>query len=332
MRKEKWRNFTIYFDLFFLVFGIIFLFLNIDVISVVHAQASEWLPVIVYRTYSTIEISLLYFLIILIIIKLLSSKIRYLTPVKPYIISITPIITILSIIFLILNPHTVILQPRGWPPTQLDKIEPGGIIIIIFFSLFVVNSFFQIFLEGNLKKSLKTFGLIIGALLLSDLIHESGHAIIALGVGGEITEFYPFPVLLGGEFAAGYVGFSNVPSNLIPLVLLGGEIFQWITVSILLIILYIKPKYRSNLFIVTLLVVGLLDFPLYVINNTIGLPHWFLIGGINGDLIIFSALTGFPLWLLIIFACIQLLIAGLIFYKFFFKNKKLTSKEVFTIQ
>ena len=82
----------------------------------------------------------------------------------------------------------------------------------------------------------------------------------------------------------------------------------------------------------TLLFIGLLDFPLYVINNSIGLPHWFLIGGINGDLIMFSTLTGFPLWILIILACSQLLITGLIFYKFFLKNRMKIAKEDSALQ
>ena len=49
-----------------------------------------------------------------------------------------------------------------------------------------------------------------------------------------------------------------------------------------------------------------LDFPLYTINNSMGIPHWFLIGGIEGDIIAFCANTSFPLFIMIIFACIQL--------------------------
>ncbi|MFX0001834.1 MAG: hypothetical protein ACFE9Q_11905 [Candidatus Hodarchaeota archaeon] len=330
MRKEKLKNFVIYFNIVILVFGIVFLLLNIDMISVVHAKAGELIPVEVYETYSTLETSLIYILILFTIVNMLSIKISYLKPLKPYIISLTPIVAILSILLFFLNPHTIILSPKGWPPTHFDYIEIGGTITIILFSGFIGLSIFQIYLEGIIKNYFITVGLILGGLLLSDFIHEGGHAIITLLAGGEINAFYPFPVLLGGEFAAGYVGFSNVPSNLTPLVTLGGEIFQWMVVSIILIILYFKPKYRKNVFILTLLFIGLLDFPLYVINNSIGLPHWFLVGGTYGDIMKFSDLTGFPMWAFIILACVQLVITGLIFYKLF-KNRIKGIKEDNTI-
>lgn len=327
MRKKNWQNSPLYLNIFFLILGIVLLLLNVDIISVIHARASESLPVEKYETYTSLNISILYILILLLIINLFSMKVQKLNALRPYIFSFTPLIIIILIFLLILNPHSMILNPSGWPPTRLDRIELGGVISMFFFFLVIINSLFQLYFEGFMKKYLIKLGIIVGALLLSDLIHESGHAIIAILSGGEITEFYPFPVLLGGEFAAGYVGFSNVPSNLIPLVLLGGEIFQWIIISILLIFLYIKPKFKSNLFILTLLFIGLLDFPLYVLNNSIGLPHWFLIGGTNGDLIMFSAFTGFPLWILIILACTQLLITGLIFYKYILKNRMKTPRE-----
>ncbi|MFX1378681.1 MAG: hypothetical protein ACFFA4_06270 [Promethearchaeota archaeon] len=160
---------------------------------------------------------------------------------------------------------------------------------------------------------LKIFGIVIGSLLLSELIHESGHAFFALISGGTITAFFPFPVIIGGEFTAGFVGYTNVPFYLEPLVLMGGEIFQWMTILSILVYLYYKPKLRKNLFLLVLLLIALLDFPLYTLNNSIGLPHWFLIGSSNGDIIRFSVLIGFPLWIFIVLSCIQLSFTYLIF-------------------
>jgi hypothetical protein len=71
-----------------------------------------------------------------------------------------------------------------------------------------------------------------------------------------------------------------------------------------------------------LLFIGLLDFPLYAINNSFGLPHWFLVGSSQGDIILFSALTGFPMWAFIIIACGQLGIMVLIIYKLFILTKR----------
>lgn len=327
MEREKLKHMIFYFDVFFLIFGIIFLFLNLEVVSVIHANASDWLPVLVYKTYSALGTSLLYIFIFLVITDILSFKIRFLKPFKPYIISLIPVVTTFSLVLLFLNPHAIILNPSGSPPTWFDEIELGGIITIILFIGFTIVSIIQIYLDRILKTYFLPVLFIIGGLLISDLIHEGGHAVITLLVGGEVEAFYPFPVLLGRELVAGYVGFSNVPSNFIPLVLLGGEIFQWTTVSIILIILYFKPNYRKNVFILTLLFVGLLDFPLYTINNAFGLPHWFFIGSTNGDIILFSELTGVTLWFFIVLACCQLLITCLIIYKLIFKNRKEKIKE-----
>jgi len=164
-------------------------------------------------------------------------------------------------------------------------------------------------------KYLKIFGIIVGVLLISEFIHESGHAFFVIISGGNITAFYPFPVIIGGSFTAGFVGYTNVPMILEPLVLMGGEIFQWITILIIFTYLYFKPKYQKSLFIRVLLLIALLDFPLYTINNSIGLPHWFLIGSSDGDVMRFSRLTGFPLWILIIFSCVQLTFTYLAFSK-----------------
>ncbi|MFX0022225.1 MAG: hypothetical protein ACFE9S_07850 [Candidatus Hermodarchaeota archaeon] len=173
----------------------------------------------------------------------------------------------------------------------------------------------------KILKYLKTLSVIVGALLLSEFIHESGHAFFTIISGGKVTAFFPFPVIIGGVFTAGFVGYTNVPPTLEPLVLMGGEIFQWITIVFILTYLYFKSKYRQNLFLLVLLLIALLDFPLYTINNSIGLPHWFIIGSNNGDVIRFSILTGFPLWILIIFSCVQLSITYLIFFKF--KNNQI---------
>ena len=164
-------------------------------------------------------------------------------------------------------------------------------------------------------KNLKNLGVIVGTLVLSEFIHETGHAFFVLISGGTITAFVPFPFIIGGQFTAGFVGYTNVSSNLEPLVLMGGEIFQWIAILFILARFYFNPKYRKNLFLLVLLLVALLDFPLYTINNSIGLPHWFLIGSTNGDVMRFSLLTGFPLWILIILSCVQLSITFLIFYR-----------------
>jgi hypothetical protein len=165
----------------------------------------------------------------------------------------------------------------------------------------------------KLLKYMKLSVVIVGALLLSEFIHETGHAFFVLVSGGTITAFFPFPIVIGGSFTAGFVGYTNVPVILEPLVLMGGEIFQWVAILTIITFFHFKPKYQNSLFMLLLLLIALLDFPLYTINNSIGLPHWFVIGSSDGDITRFSRLTGFPLWILIIFSCVQLSITYLIF-------------------
>ena len=85
MRKEKWKNLATYLNIFFLGFGIIFLLLNISIISVIHAKASESLPVEKFETYTSLNISIFYILVLLLIVNLLSIKVHKLEPLKPYI-------------------------------------------------------------------------------------------------------------------------------------------------------------------------------------------------------------------------------------------------------
>ncbi|MFW9819875.1 MAG: hypothetical protein ACFFE5_09715 [Candidatus Thorarchaeota archaeon] len=298
-----------------LVGGIILLLLNINMISVIHAKESELLPVVKYETYSSFEIIFLYLFIVLTGINIISMKFNKLRGKIPYINILTPLISIILIVTLFLNPHYLIIIPTGLLPTRLDVLEIGGILSSILFSILVANSVINLLIEKEITRILKILCIIIGGLLLSEFLHECGHAFFVLVSGGLITAFFPFPIIIDGEFTAGFVGYTNVPPDLEPLVLMGGEIFQWIAVLIILTYIIFKPKYRKNLFLMVLLLVALLDFPLYTINNSIGLPHWFFIGSINGDVMRFSILTGFPSCILIILSCLQLSITCLIFFK-----------------
>ncbi|MFX0082850.1 MAG: hypothetical protein ACFE94_13955 [Candidatus Hodarchaeota archaeon] len=327
MRKELLKWISFFLNLFILVVAFTLLLLNINTISVIHAQASESLPVLKYETYSSIEISIFYIIIMLVVTNIVFLQSSKLKRVRPYILSLTPIISIIYVILPIFNPHSIIINPTGWPPTKLDGLEIGAIFSILLFVLLIFNSILILYIEGFMKKYLYTLVVLIVALLISDFLHESGHAFFILISGGKITEFYPFPVLLGGEFNAGYVGFANVPSNLVPLIMLGGEIFQWLVICILTIVLFLKPQNRINFFITFLLIISFLDFPLYTINNSIGLPHWFLIGSTEGDIIKFSSLTGIPMWIMIILASIQLIIGALIIYFLIIKKNIVTKKE-----
>lgn len=315
MDREKYKKIFLFIYIGIVFLSIILIVFNLDSISVIHAKEGN-LPSLKYETYTSLEISLLYVLILMTLINIFLMWTERFEKYSQQIISLTPIVVLIAILLFAINPHSIILFPTGAPPTTLDFLNIGGYFIIFLSGFFVIVTFSFIYLEGNLLKYLLSIIIVIGALLLSDFIHESGHAVFILLSGGKVNEFYPFPVLLGGEFAAGYVGYKNVPTNLEPLVFLGGEIFQWITIAIIILILWrIRPSGKLQIFFLILLVISWLDFPLYVLNNSIGLPHWFLIGSVNGDIIIFCEKTGFPLYVMIIFACIQLALGMFIILK-----------------
>lgn len=306
-----------------IILSIILLILNLDVFYVSHAS-SGMIPVIIYETYSSLETSLFYILIALVVINsyfFLTKALKRLKFLRILIISLSTIISIIFLLLLLVNPHFLIINPTGNAPTRIINIFPGLIIIIILFIAFFLNTLFIIQQEGYLSKYAIALTLFIVALLTSHAIHESGHALFAILSGGEVIEFYPFPIFKDGQLRTGYVSYQNVPPFLVPLVTLGGEILQWITI---LIILYILLKIRTpriiTVFLTFLLAISWLDFPLYVINNSLGLPHWFVIGCAHGDVIQFTIQTGFPLWAMLIFASLQLLIGILILYFKVLKN------------
>ena len=74
-----------------------------------------------------------------------------------------------------------------------------------------------------------------------------------------------------------------------------------------------------------LLIIAIFDFPLYTITNSVGLPHWFLIGSSHGDILMFSTLSGFPLFILMIIAVLQLIMGVVLIYYLIFKWKNQNS-------
>ncbi|MFW9938832.1 MAG: hypothetical protein ACFFD5_14380 [Candidatus Thorarchaeota archaeon] len=311
-------------NLFFLVIlaiSILTLFLNINIFSVMHQKSSGGLPVIVYDTYSSIETTLIYLIIILCVINSFFILYKKLDKYSLYPVFFTPIISFSAILLFITYPHLLIINPSGQPPTLVESIEFGGFLMITLVVALIINSFLILYDKGLLKNYSIGIIMLIISLLVSHFIHETGHAFFVLISGGTITHYYPFPIIFNGQLTTGYVTFTNIPSYLVPLVLLGGEIFQWLLIVILaFVLLRIKLRNSLRLFLTFLFLVSWLDFPLYVINNSIGLPHWFIIGSTEGDIINFTNLTKFPLWGMIIIAIFQLCVGILVFSRNLYKK------------
>ncbi len=313
MYDRKFNYFYIGINASLLTFCIMLLLLNPSFIAVIH-YSTGMLPVVSYVTYSTLETNLIYTVMVLVIFSIFFSISERYVKIRKILIKFNSVFAFLLVLTIFLNPHLIIIEPLG-RPTRLDYLNIGAIFLIfILISLIIINILCLI-LDKSIKKYLILLGIFIVALWVSEVIHESGHAIFVLISGGQITAFVPFPSYMGNEINAGYVLYEGVPLTLEALVLLGGEIFQWITVIVIISLLYFK-KWSSPiiLFLKSILIISWLDFPLYTINNMFGLPHWFILGSSRGDIINISALTEIPIFIFLIIGVIQIAFGLLIFF------------------
>jgi len=123
--------------------------------------------------------------------------------------------------------------------------------------------------------------------LLMDLVHEFGHALWGIAVGGElaylkITYFEIYPNLaLTATFVLGHVEVGGLRTTFAQgLFLLGGSVTTNILAWFLgLFLLRVHIGYRKQVALKTLGLFGILDLPLYVLLPQIGLQHWILLGG-----------------------------------------------------
>jgi hypothetical protein len=296
-----------------LTFCVVLLLLNPSFIVVIH-YSTGMLPVVSYATYSTLETNLIYIVMVLVSLSIIFSISERHIKIKKNLLKMNPMFATLLILSIFLNPHLFIIEPSG-NPTRLDYLNFGATFLIILLIALIIINILYIIRDKSIKKYLINLGIFIVALWISEFIHESGHAIFALISGGQITAFMPFPTLIGNEINAGYVFFEGVPLNLQPLVLLGGEILQWTTVIVVIFLLYFRKwSYSISILLKSLLIVSWLDFPLYTLNNTFELPHWFILGSSHGDIIIISTLTEIPMLIFLIIAVLQLASGLFIFF------------------
>jgi hypothetical protein len=155
MDREKWRIFIFIFYIITIVFGLVLIILNIEMISVVHAKESEWIPVIKYETYSSLEVFFLYFVISLAVINMIFINIKRLFKIIPFINVLSLLVAIVFILLFFLNPHILIINPTGLPPTRLDAIEIGGILSIIIFIILILNLVMNLLITKYIQYSLK---------------------------------------------------------------------------------------------------------------------------------------------------------------------------------
>lgn len=310
-KREHLNKVTTFMYLGILGIALVSLALNVQTIKVIHDKASEFLPVVKHATYTSTDVALFYVIIGLTSINFL-LHIFYEDKVLSRILTyLTPVASGLMLFLIFMNPHYLLFHPTGLPPTHFDTLPIGGVIATILLCFIIMNASINLLYEEKLLKYYSTGGMLGIAAYVSLLIHECGHAVFVLLLGGTVTAFNPFPAPSG---SAGYVMFHGVSESAIPLVLLGGAIFQWITLALLLLVMSFYPHHEVTPFLKSTFIFSWLDFPLYVLNNAAQLPHWFVIGSTEGDLLRFSTLTGFSYQIMIVLAILQLIIGLPVIY------------------
>ena len=158
--------------------------------------------------------------------------------------------------------------------------------------------------------------------LVMDFVHESGHALWGVAVGGRLTymqigyfEIYP-NLAVAEQFSLGRTQVTGLPSEFAyGLFLLGGSMTTNIIAWLLgLILVRTRLGDRTRLALKVLGLFGLLDLPFYVVFPQIGLLHWVFLGGDRPEPLLGARNIGVPDSAF--YAATFLLTAGLTFLYF----------------
>lgn len=168
--------------------------------------------------------------------------------------------------------------------------------------------------------------------ILATLVHELGHGLTALALGGEFNHLYIFPgVELWPELGKAYSGFW--PGNVALTFFRGGTHWQEWQVGLTLfmgsgstlllsfvavfLLWWLEPRRILEKFLVTLSF-GFLDMLLYIFLPMIGLRHIVFIGGDKPEPLLGAMRMGFPpgFSLAVVLLASLLIFGVLVFYLF----------------
>lgn len=164
-------------------------------------------------------------------------------------------------------------------------------VLLVTFFFLEKMAFPSVGIEISRKTLLLLIVLFIPLGLVMDFIHEAGHAIWGIAVGGKLTymkiaylEIYP-RLAITPEFHLGLVNVEGVAfgSVVYGLMLLGGSMTTNIASWVLaLILLNISLGEKAQMALTFLGLFGILDLPFYVVFPQLGLRHLIFFGGACG--------------------------------------------------
>ncbi len=139
--------------------------------------------------------------------------------------------------------------------------------------------------------------------LVMDFVHEFGHALWGIAVGGRLTymkvaylEIYPrlalTPEFILGEVVVAGLSFHSFEYGLF---LLGGSLTTNIASWLLaLTLLRTRFGFKTRVALRILGLFGLVDLPFYVLFPQMGLRHWIFLGGCQPEPLIGARKMGVP--------------------------------------
>jgi len=138
--------------------------------------------------------------------------------------------------------------------------------------------------------------------LFMDFVHELGHALWGIALGGRLAymkivyfEIYP-QFSLTSTFILGFVRVEGLTTEFASgLMSLGGSLTTNI-ISWLLALILLKTKfgYKTQVALKILGLFGLFDLPFYVLFPQIGLRHWIFLGGDTPEPLLGARNIGIP--------------------------------------
>ena len=194
------------------------------------------------------------------------------------------------------------LQPTDFMLANLT-IDAAFWITISFFAFIILERivFPKLRVGFRYREFLLPLVLFIPLGLVMDFVHEFGHALWGIALGGRFTymkiayfEIYP-RLAMTSQFCLGQVVVRGLTEFEYGLFLLGGSLTTNV-VSWLLALILLKTKlgHKTQVALKILGLFGFLDLPFYVFLPQIGLRHWIFLGGDRPEPLLGARNMGIP--------------------------------------
>jgi len=235
---------------------------------------------------------------------------------------------------------TKIFEPTEY---RLDSLAMDAAFwIIISFVAIVILEVLRLRVGFKYKTFLLPLVLFVPLGLVMDFVHEFGHVIWGVALGGRLTymkvtffEIYP-RLAITPQFTLGVVqvvwDMPSPPAFEYGLFLLGGSLTTNVVSWLLaLFLLRMNFRFKTQVMLKMLGLFGLLDLPFYVFLPQIGLRHWIFLGGCQPEPLMGARNIGIPDPVFYVMVVLTTLGLVFLYFKPFLKKAENMVKAFFGI-